>query len=675
MFSTIGYFNKIPCPLEEECTLPTCIFLHAAHLTQRTADAAAEEQVSSKKRKTDNGPTAKEFSVPEGDVKGPGKNSKPFFGALLKEAKSKIPNGSQKDTKDPHEAQGPSQKPPHPSQRDNAGSNTTSAGIVTKPAKPIRREALNPRQLASAPVEHNTRVLYVKKLHEFMKPLNDQINTHADPETRSLGMGDEQLVTLVLDEEEQIAKEEKNLYSNMIKMRMIKYKKMSLEDWKLGRLEDRMKDEDPDRKTRQPQIRADRPIETGLSKSQEREILRHVLARQDGLEKHGYVTSPPTIEEIAKAKEGVEASGGWERCERCSAHFPVFPDRRLEDGALTDNGPCRFHHGRLHLPTLDAMERKAQQAYGQPMDKAYTCCRQEVGSPGCEECDSHVFKVYDCKRLASQLQFECTPDNPNVELDHAVAFDCEMCFTVHGMELLRLTALSWPTGEKLLDVLVRPLGSILDLNSRYSGVHPEDYVHALPYEVHCESNGTHAAEAQKKELTSNGPTLENSLPIVDSPKIARKLLFDLLTPSTPLLGHAIENDLNAVRIVHPCIVDTALLYPHQAGGLPYRRSLKSLTKQYLWRDIQIAGSDGHDSTEDAKATGDLVREKVKRKWWDMKRNGWTLSEDGKFVPPDVPTGAPSHPSKQNDIGHQDEERGQKRHYDDMRTVDVEMVYD
>ena len=120
-------------------------------------------------------------------------------------------------------------------------------------------------------------------------------------------------------------------------------------------------------------------------------------------------------------------------------------------------------------------------------------------------------------------------------------------------------------------------------------------------------------------------------PIVDSPMVARNLLFKLLSPSTPLIGHAIENDLNAARIVHPCIVDTVLLFPHPAG-LPRRRALKTLAKQMLGRNIQIGGSLGHDSKEDAIATGDLVRVKVGRKWKEMQREGWTRQE-GRFVPP------------------------------------------
>jgi hypothetical protein len=41
---------------------------------------------------------------------------------------------------------------------------------------------------------------------------------------------------------------------------------------------------------------------------------------------------------------------------------------------------------------------------------------------------------------------------------------------------------------------------------------------------------------------------------------------------------------------------------------------------------------GHDSAEDARAAGDLVRLKIKNEWMDLQRSGWKLV-DGNFVPP------------------------------------------
>ena len=180
------------------------------------------------------------------------------------------------------------------------------------------------------------------------------------------------------------------------------------------------------------------------------------------------------------------------------------------------------------------------------------------------------------------------------------------------MELIRLTALRWPTHETLVDVLVRPIGEVLDLNTRFSGVSSELYSIAPAW------NGS-------KHLP--GEPLQK----VASPAAARDLLFDHLDPDTPLLGHAIENDLNAARIIHPFVIDTVLLYPHPRG-LPIRYKLRDLAQRNLQRTIQTAEAEGHDSKEDSEATGDLVLVKVRDKWRELQRSGWWWKDDT-LMPP------------------------------------------
>jgi hypothetical protein len=60
--------------------------------------------------------------------------------------------------------------------------------------------------------------------------------------------------------------------------------------------------------------------------------------------------------------------------------------------------------------------------------------------------------------------------------------------------------------------------------------------------------------------------------------------------------------------------------------------LKALVKKYLDRDIQTKGSQGHDSKEDAIATGDLVRVKAAETWKILKSKGWRI-EDSKLISP------------------------------------------
>jgi hypothetical protein len=119
----------------------------------------------------------------------------------------------------------------------------------------------------------------------------------------------------------------------------------------------------------------------------------------------------------------------------------------------------------------------------------------------------------------------------------------------------------------------------------------------------------------------------DNLYIVESPDKARELLCTFLSPGTPLIGHGLENDLNTTRLIHSPLIDTALLFPHNAG-LPYRNALRTLVSLHLGRAIQVVGSavEGHDSKEDAIAAGDLVRFAIGKEWERMRRGGWSLED-------------------------------------------------
>jgi DNA polymerase III epsilon subunit-like protein len=188
--------------------------------------------------------------------------------------------------------------------------------------------------------------------------------------------------------------------------------------------------------------------------------------------------------------------------------------------------------------------------------------------------------------------------------------------------MIRLSALSWPESEELIDVLVRPVGEVLDLNTRFSGVSLDQFNKAIPFESNPE---------ERNDSASEDGELEPELMKVESPAAARKLLLDRINHKTALIGHAIDNDLNVLRVIHPFVVDTVLLYPHPCG-LPARYGLKTLTNKYLQRDIQNLDT-GHDSKEDAKATGELVRLKAAEKWAKMRSEGWKF-EKGLLIPPE-----------------------------------------
>lgn len=448
----------------------------------------------------------------------------------------------------------------------------------------------------------------------------------------SRSLSADELIKMALDEEEKIALTEPLVYSNMIKHRIMAFKKMTLAAWRaLVAPPAPEGDTAGKEKLNSTALRRGPPdIETGLTPDEEIQILPHLLAAEytaDITLQNGFIITPPSASEIKAADAGVAASLHTETCDRCSTRFQIFPGRREEDGALASGGHCIHHWGKPVMPQKDPSRPRAK---GEVVEKTWTCCNQPIGQgSGCTTAHNHVYKVTDPKRLAAILQFMPTPPLSSSSSDPtehhrkelAIALDCEMCYTTCALSLVRLTATRFPTRECILDVLVRPQGEVLDLNSRFSGVHPEHLANAQPYTI-----------TTPPPPPSDDAPAEATLRILPSPHAARALLFRHIDSTTYILGHGLENDLAALRIVHPPsrVIDTALLFRHRRG-LPFRYGLRMLTAKYLERDIQVDSvgeKGGHDSKEDARAAGDLVRWKVKEGWKRMRGEGWTWVRDG-----------------------------------------------
>lgn len=85
--------------------------------------------------------------------------------------------------------------------------------------------------------------------------------------------------------------------------------------------------------------------------------------------------------------------------------------------------------------------------------------------------------------------------------------------------------------------------------------------------------------------------------------------FELANTETILIGHSLESDLKAMRLVHKRVVDTSLLYPHRIDDQK-KRGLRELCLDKLGKSIQD-DIDGHDSKEDSIAALQLVIYKTK----------------------------------------------------------------
>ncbi|KHN96544.1 Ribonuclease H-like protein [Metarhizium album ARSEF 1941] len=644
--------SYIPCPAGKSCTAFQCIFGHGGDNAAETRHEAPPP--SSTSRQNDASSVSRDRSPPyeENPRKRPRvEQENASFPSQPPLKAHTAPSNANKDNSSnttPHSATRPvsppllqritrtmdtkARRPSSTPQRSPATESLKSpappgVNALTRPAcestKKRKPESLNPRLLKSSPASHETRLKLLKLLHHEYTRLNRELRQAAKPGDVTLVMSEQDLIFEALDQEQAAALEKPAVYTNVMKNKVVQHKRMDVAQWRELRIKQ------APRPQGQNGGNIPKEIKTGLTAVQEVELLRRIVTSVEHLSNHGYVSSVPPDDAVESGRAGLEASKGWEKCDRCQQRFQVFPGRRAEDGALVSGGACNFHWGKTYVP---------EKAPGDTarVPKRYRCCGQEVGdSPGCSTHDKHVFKASDPKRLAAVLNYAPTPENPGAPRDRAVCFDCEMGYTVHGMELVRLTATSWPSGEELLDVLVQPVGEILDLNSRYSGVWPDDLANALPWVP----DGPMPSKTRTRLGAEHDSTKSRRLKKVSSPEVARDLLFSLISPSTPLIGHGLENDLNAVRIIHPTLIDTVLLYPHKLG-LPYRHGLKMLMDVHLNKKIQQDTGPkalGHDSAEDARAAGELVRLKVMNEWKDMQRAGWTLVK-GQFWPPGKPGG-------------------------------------
>jgi RNA exonuclease 1 len=85
----------------------------------------------------------------------------------------------------------------------------------------------------------------------------------------------------------------------------------------------------------------------------------------------------------------------------------------------------------------------------------------------------------------------------------------------------------------------------------------------------------------------------------------------LLPADAIIVGHSIGNDLQALKLYHPYVIDTSVVY-NMTGIRGAKTKLKTLAALFLGEAIQTAGAAGHDPTEDALASLKLAQLKLGR---------------------------------------------------------------
>ncbi|XP_065069883.1 RNA exonuclease 1 homolog isoform X2 [Rhopilema esculentum] len=250
-------------------------------------------------------------------------------------------------------------------------------------------------------------------------------------------------------------------------------------------------------------------------------------------------------------------------CARCGNPFLLN-----SEGEYVVKAECTYHWGKM---------RRFRGKGG--VLTQFSCCQGDSGSLGCSVAKLHVADYF-----GDLDGYVATKAHNKTNTRKVYALDCEMCYTSHGLELTRITIVDFSM-KQVLDAYVKPEREIIDYNTRFSGVTEKDL--------------------EGVEISLND--------------VHRKLLKKFGT-DTVLIGHSLESDLRALKLIHNKIVDTALIFPHRLG-LPYKRALKTLMGEFLQKIIQDSDG-GHDSYEDAGACMELMKWKIME---DLKKQARTTS--------------------------------------------------
>ncbi|KAF6202563.1 hypothetical protein GE061_002961 [Apolygus lucorum] len=172
------------------------------------------------------------------------------------------------------------------------------------------------------------------------------------------------------------------------------------------------------------------------------------------------------------------------------------------------------------------------------------------------------------------------------------AVDCEMCETCKGSELTRISIIN-EDFEVVYESLVKPHNPITNYLTQYSGITPEL----------LENEWTRLEDVQND-------------------------LRNLLPADVILAGHSVGNDLLAMKMFHPYVIDTSAIF-NFSGVRGRKTKLKTLVAELLFERIQDGGKDGHDSVEDAASCLKLIKAKLARyyEWSDAVLEGKRSEKD------------------------------------------------
>ncbi|KAL8531844.1 hypothetical protein ACS0TY_008447 [Phlomoides rotata] len=162
-----------------------------------------------------------------------------------------------------------------------------------------------------------------------------------------------------------------------------------------------------------------------------------------------------------------------------------------------------------------------------------------------------------------------------------IAVDCEMVLCEDGTEaLVKICAVDRNLQVKL-DKVVNPNKAIADYRTEITGISANDL-----------DGVTHSL------------------------KDVQKYLAKLLRHGTILVGHSLNNDLQALKLDHTRVIDTSYIFSYTNGPINKKPSLSLLCKAMLGYELRKKGNP-HNCLDDACAAMKLVLAKLEGKTGDV----------------------------------------------------------
>ncbi|KAL3418105.1 exonuclease [Phlyctema vagabunda] len=287
------------------------------------------------------------------------------------------------------------------------------------------------------------------------------------------------------------------------------------------------------------------------------------------------------------------------RCTNCNGLEAELRNRALP--------MCVFHPGKAGGKRSGYGKGHGRRGPGAP--QLPPCCSDRSG-PGCTTLPTHHYTQPDRAQMNRYSSYALTPSSANAVLSlgaqldqtrrspnttkfRAVLLDCEMVGVFGGRsEVISICAADYFTGAVLLHRLVEPTQRVIAWRSSIHGISKSRMQAAI----------SQASQGQDAVLTGW--------------QEARSEMWKLIDDDTILVGHALQNDLDVLRMIHGRVVDSAILARDavsspslsSSSSIPQGRQwgLKTLCTDLLGLEIRDNPGHVHDCLEDVLATREVV---------------------------------------------------------------------